>query len=123
MTEAPQTPYGDPLTWPFWEAAGRRQLVIQQCGECGRHQFYPRPFCLACYSDDVTWVTASGDATVYSQTTVHLTDPPYTVAVVELAEGPRLTTAIVGDAVSIGDPVRVQWQERDGLPPLPVFSA
>jgi uncharacterized OB-fold protein len=114
--------YGDPLTIPFWEAATRHELVVQKCGACGQHQFYPRPFCLACYSDDLTWTPVSGDATVYSQTTVHLTEPSYTVAVVELAEGPRMTTAIVGPAVPIGAAVRLQWQERDDLPPIPVFS-
>lgn len=122
MTEKPRPePYGDALTMPFWDAAWRRQLVLQQCADCGLHQFYPRPFCLPCGSDDLSWVQARGDAVVYSLTTVHLTGTPYTVAVVTLAEGPRLTTQLVGADAGIGTAVRVEWQERGSLPPLPVF--
>jgi uncharacterized OB-fold protein len=122
VTETTEMQYGDALTVPFWAAAARHELVMQQCGACTRYQFYPRPFCLACYSDDVSWVPVSGEATVYSQTSVHLTDVPYTVAVVELAEGPRLTTQLIGAPVPLGAAVRLQWQDREGLPPLPVFS-
>ena len=119
-------PYGDPLSRPFWAAASRHQLVVQKCGGCGRHQFYPRPFCMVCASDDVVWTPVSGAATVYSVTTVHLQiapefEPPYQVAVVELDVGPRLLTRIEGGNVAIGDPVQVTWEKRDGLPPLPVF--
>jgi hypothetical protein len=117
-----QTEYGDPLSIPFWWAAQRHELMVQRCAECGQHQFYPRPFCLACFSDDISWVVVSGEATVYSQTTVVMAPAPYTVALVDLAEGPRLTTLLVGDSVEIGDPVRLSWQEREDAPPLPVFT-
>lgn len=125
MTDAP--PYGDPLSRPFWEAAARGELVLQRCSACGRHQFYARPFCLACESDGVEWVRAAGTGTVYSVTTVRIQwvpelEPPYQVAIVELDEGPRLTSGIVGGEVRIGDRVRVVWREREGLPPLPVFE-
>jgi uncharacterized OB-fold protein len=124
VTDAPT--YGDPLTAPFWEAAARREFVVQRCQTCGRHQFYPRPYCLACQSDGVVWVAAKGHGTVYSMTTVHLAvapelTPPYIVAIVELDEGPRVMTNIVGGPCRIGDRVRVDWQERRGAPPLPVF--
>src|SRR3546814_13983000 len=49
-----------------------RRLVIQKCTACGAHQFYPRPFCLACESDKVEWVEASGHGVVYSVTTVRV---------------------------------------------------
>jgi uncharacterized OB-fold protein len=119
--------YGDALSRPFWEAAARHELFLQRCADCGRFQFYPRPFCLACQSDTVAWVSAAGTGTVYSQTTVHLQiapefDPPYIVAVVELDEGVRLTTNIIDGITEIGDRVRVAWLEREGLPPLPVFT-
>jgi uncharacterized OB-fold protein len=45
------------------------------------------------------------------------------VAIVELAEGPRLLTNIVGGSAAIGQPVRLAWRRRDPLPPLPVFTA
>lgn len=127
MTETLEQPYGDPLSQPFWDAALRGELALQRCRSCGAHQFYPRPYCLACNADGLEWVAASGRARVYSQTTVHVAagpdfEAPYVVAVVELEEGPRLTTNLVGGACAIGDRVRVVWRERPGAPPLPVFE-
>lgn len=119
--------YGDPLTAPFWDAATRHELVIQRCQACGRHQFYPRPFCLACDSDNVIWVAAAGTGAVYALTTVRIQiappfEPPYIVALVELDEGPRLLATIVGSVCEISDRVRVAWQERVDGPPLAVFE-
>ncbi len=119
--------YGDPTTEPFWEAAERRQLRIQRCRTCGKHQFFPRPVCISCFGTEVDWVEASGNATVYSQTTVRIPvtpelTPPYVVAVVALDEGPRITTNLVGPACRIGDRVKLAWRNREGLPPLPVFG-
>lgn len=126
MSDAIET-IADPTTEPFWRACAERRLVVQRCGDCGRHQFYPRPFCLACQSLAVEWVESKGEGTIYSLTTVRIPvtpelPPPYQVAIVELAEGPRLLTNIQGEGASIGDRVRLAWRERDGLPPLPVFS-
>jgi len=122
-----QEAYGDPLTRPFWEAAGRRQLLIQRCSSCGSHQFYPRPFCISCESDGVQWVPAEGTGTVYTRTTVNVEiapdlKPPYVVAVVELDEGPRLTTNLTDLELRIGDRVRVSWRDREDAPPFPVFG-
>jgi len=119
--------YGDALSAPFWEAATRHELVVQRCAACGHHQFYPRPYCLACQSDNIVWVQVAGGGTIYAQTTVHIQiapdfTPPYTAALVELDEGPRLLTNIVGGETQIGDEVRLMWRERDGEPPLPIFT-
>ncbi|MER5626919.1 OB-fold domain-containing protein [Streptosporangium sp. NPDC002544] len=127
MTEA----YGDAITAPFWEAAGHG-LLLQRCDCCGAHQFYPRLFCLACDHDGLTWTSASGTGVIYSRTEVHVKVrpelvPPYTVVVVALAEGPRMTTLIVGEdgapgpTCEIGDVVEVAWMPRADAPPLPVF--
>jgi uncharacterized protein len=117
----------DPTTAPFWRAAREHRLVVQRCTDCGAHQFYPRPFCLACFGLAVEWVEASGRATVYAKTTVRIPvveelTPPYVVAIVTLDEGPRLTANLVGDEAEIGDRVGVTWRERTDLPPLPVFQ-
>jgi uncharacterized OB-fold protein len=120
--------YGDPLTWPFWDAAARGELVVQRCASCGRHQLYPRPFCLGCDGDELTWVCSPGTGTVYSRTVVHVQvapdlDPPYAVGVVELDEGPRLTANLADVAIPIGARVRITWRDRPGLPPFPSFAA
>ena len=127
MTDPVLEPYGDPITAPFWEAAARHNLVIQQCEDCTACQFYPRPICLACESRNLAWIGVSGDATIYALTTVHLRtapefEPPYVTALVDLDEGVRMLTNIIGDKPKIGDRVRLAWRERDGLPPLPIWT-
>ena len=121
-----ETAFGDPLTAPFWAAARRHEFMIRRCASCGGHSYIPRPFCLECGSDDVAWVAAKGLGTIYSMTIVRKQAAPqfatpYVNAIVELDEGPRLLTNIVGGACRIGDRVRVEWQERATAPPLPVF--
>lgn len=115
----------DPTTAEYWAAARGGRLLLQCCADCGHHQFYPRPFCLACESREVRWREAGGHGLVYSMTTVRIPvtpalTPPYVLALVDLDEGPRLLTNIVG-ACGIGDRVRIGWADRDGLP-VPVFS-
>jgi uncharacterized OB-fold protein len=119
--------FGDPITAPFWRAARQKRLVLQQCRDCARHQFYPRPFCLACESSGVEWVTAKGTGIIYSMTVSRLLvlsdmSPPYVVALIQLTEGPRLLSNIIGAPCRIGDAVTVTWRERNDAPPLPVFE-
>ncbi len=128
VTEQSAARDSDALTSRFWEAAVERRLLVQQCADCGHYQFYPRPVCLACFSLNVRWVTAAGTGTVYSMTTVWIKvvaelEPPYTVAIVELDEGPRLTSNLISHDPRIGQRVRVAWREREGMPPLPIFEA
>ncbi|WP_283139242.1 Zn-ribbon domain-containing OB-fold protein [Rhizohabitans arisaemae] len=124
--------YGDAVTAPFWAGASEGRLLLQRCDSCGAHRFYPRPFCLSCDDDRSTWTAVSGAGVVYSKTEVQVKvlpglAPPYTVAVVELAEGPRMTALIVGadgepgPGCEIGDAVDVAWRPREDAPPLPVF--
>lgn len=73
----------------------------------------------------MVWQEVSGHGHVYSMTTVRIPvlpdlPPPYVVALVQLDEGPRLLTNLVGHG-AIGDRVRLRWQERDGLV-LPLFQ-
>lgn len=118
----------DPTTEPFWQACAEGRLTVQFCTACGSHQFYPRPFCLACEGTALQWVDVRGTGTVYSLTTVRVPvtpelPPPYLLALVDLDEGPRLLTNIVADRAAIGDRVSLAWRQRDGgLPPLPVFE-
>lgn len=128
MSEYPISDSGaaDPTTEEFWSACADRRLTIQQCEDCEHCQMYPRPFCLQCGSGSIRMVNASGQGAIYAITTIRIpvTDelpPPYQLALVDLAEGPRLLTNIVGDGAAIGDRVTVDWRERTDLPPVPVF--
>lgn len=118
-------PWDDPTTVAFWEGAARGELLIQRCSGCGGHQLYPRPYCLRCQGE-VEWVPASGGGVVYSKITVHLQplpelEPPYDVILVELDEGPRMLANTEPGTCEIGDRVKLVWQAREALPPLPQF--
>jgi uncharacterized OB-fold protein len=126
VTDRGKLEIADPITWPFWEAAMRRVLLVQRCSACETVQFYPRGFCLRCQSVDLGWIEAEGKAVVHSVVTVRIPvtpelEPPYQVALVDLEEGVRMLTNIVGEPAVIGDSVVVDWRERADAPPLPVF--
>ncbi len=95
-------PKPTPETQPFWDGTAAGELRIQRCLTCERHYFYPRPNCPRCGGDQVEWVRVSGRATLYSYVINHRPAPgfedeaPYAIAVVELEEGVRMMTNIVG---------------------------
>ncbi len=105
----------------YWEALQRHELYIQRCRDCGTFRFPPRAVCPACLSSAVEWVRASGRGAVYSVTVTHQNqapgfrdDLPYVLAIVELSEGPRLMTNVVGcapDAVHIGMAVEIVYDD------------
>ena len=112
-------PKPTPTSRPFLEAAKRHELKLQHCAGCGAFIYYPRPRCPQCMSAELNWERVSGRGTVYSYTIVRrastrsFADGPYVLAIVELAEGPRLTTNIVAPAesVKIGMPVMVAFDD------------
>jgi len=119
-------------TAPFWEAARAGRLVFQECTACGGRQLFPRLVCHRCLGTGLRWVESSGRGTVLSHTTIHqaahpafAADVPYVYALVELDEGPRLPTNIVGvapDTVRIGMPVRVVFTPVTTAISLPHFT-
>jgi uncharacterized OB-fold protein len=117
---------------PYWEGCRAGRLLIQYCRACASHQFYPRESCTACGSVHLDFVEASGLATVYAYSVCHkplsprFTDQtPYVVALVDVVEGPRMMTNIVGCPVSdlaIGTAVQVSFQSLGPDVVLPVFE-
>ena len=105
----------------FWEALARHELYVQRCGACRTTRFYPRAVCPSCLSSETDWVRVSGRGTVYSFTVTHQNQAPgfreelpYVLAIVELDEGLRMMTNVVGcapDAVRIGMPVEVVYED------------
>ena len=124
-------PTADAETQPYWDAAREERLLIRRCGACGDTHFYPRRFCPSCWSDDVAWEQASGNATLYTWSVVHSNDlppfgekVPYVAAVVDLAEGPRMMTNVVdcdADALRIGMELTVAFDARTDDVTVPVF--
>ncbi|MGH9901584.1 MAG: Zn-ribbon domain-containing OB-fold protein [Pyrinomonadaceae bacterium] len=116
----------------YWEAARRHELVLQQCAACARFRFYPRVVCPHCFSDGFEWRRAAGRGTVYSFTVIHRAPfpafrdkVPYVLALIELDEGVRMMTNVVGcdpDAVRIGMPVEVTFEDVTEEVTLPQFK-
>ncbi|MCD9880148.1 bifunctional MaoC family dehydratase N-terminal/OB-fold nucleic acid binding domain-containing protein [Streptomyces guryensis] len=115
----------------FWEGVERHRLLIQRCTDCATLRFPWLPGCNKCGSPDWDTVEASGEGTVYSYVVMHhppfpAFSPPYAVALIELAEGVRMISDVVGvpcDKVRIGMPVRLEFQVYDDELVLPVFRA
>jgi len=115
----PPLPQPDALTQPFWEACRRRVLEAPACQACGHLFLPPGPRCPRCWSARLATRTLSGEGSVFSfavyRRSYHPSLPaPYTVALIELREGPRLISNVVGCApeeLRIGMPVRVRFDD------------
>ncbi|MDI6795679.1 MAG: Zn-ribbon domain-containing OB-fold protein [Desulfatibacillaceae bacterium] len=124
-------PIVQPWSEAFWAGAREGKLLLQHCKECSATIFYPRKFCPECWSADIEWRQASGKATVYTFSTAYdmveprfWADLPYTIAYVDLAEGPRMMTRIVDCApedIKVGMKVEVTFHKLDDKFSLPFF--
>lgn len=125
------SPYVSPESLPFWNATRERRLVLPRCEECGLVFWYPRRFCPQCSSRRIAWQDAAGTGVIYSFTIVRVgpgkfrEHAPYAVAVIELDEGPRLTSNVIGtdvEALAIGQRVRVVFDATEEGAMLPRFT-
>ena len=119
-------------TQAFWQATKDGLLRYQRCDECGTVVFYPRSHCTGCLGNALTWHTASGRGTVYTFSVVRKAEHPffrtlvpYAVAWIDLDEGPRILSNIVGvddpaTDIAVGARVVVEWEVHDELA-LPLF--
>jgi uncharacterized OB-fold protein len=124
-------PVVTPETAHFWEGTRQGELRLQRCDACGHVYFPPRPFCPRCTSREITVVATSGRATLASYVISHLPapgfTPPYSIAVVELREGPRMMTNIVDceqtpQALRLDMPLRVTFVHLSEEITLPLFA-
>jgi uncharacterized protein len=123
-----------PVTQPFWEAAAKGQLVMQRCSDCRSWVWCPRPACVECGREKLEWTLLSGRGDVFAFTVIRevvgralrgfASDIPYVTAWVDLEEGPRICSNIVGcpiEKVTIGMPVEVAFEEAGQGIFLPKF--
>jgi uncharacterized protein len=82
----------------FRDAVMQERVLVQQCASCGKASLPPAPSCLHCGSPDVQQVPAATTGTLYTWTVTHVPfdpafagDVPYTVGVVDLDDGSRLS--------------------------------
>jgi uncharacterized OB-fold protein len=117
---------------PFWEACDREELMLPVCEACAHVFYYPRIHCPACGSRRVGWQRGCGRGTVFSFTHVAVSfhgpdwesQLPYTVVLVDLEEGVRMVSRLIGDTradVRTGDAVTVTFPLIEGRR-LPYFE-
>ncbi len=128
--DARPRPQPTPETQHFWDGTKAGELRLQKCGDCAKVYFPPRPFCPQCSSRNVAMFAASGKAALHSYVIHHRKvpgfTPPYAIAVVELAEGPRMMTNIVDcpqtpEALVLDMPLEVTYLKMDEDISLPLF--
>ena len=137
--EAARTRFEPPVgpdSGPFWEATRQGRLLLQWCNACERAIFYPRAFCPHCSAgaEGLEWRPASGRGTVYAAGVEHRPDAvgatfsggqPFCVALVELDEGVRVLSNVVGcppGEVRCGMAVVVTWEPLSDGRQLPLFT-
>jgi uncharacterized protein len=106
--EKPLPDVADPLTAPFWAATSERKLMVQKCAHCGYLRWPPGPLCPECQTEGGDWTEVRPAGTLWSIATYHRAldpaftdDVPYTVALVELDDGPRMYGRIDGDPAAL----------------------
>jgi uncharacterized OB-fold protein len=125
-------PQPTPETQHFWDGTLAGELRLQRCAGCAHVYFPPRPFCPACGGREVAIFAASGRGTLHSYVLNHRPPPdagfeaPYSIAVVELEEGPRMLTNIVEcpqtpEALVLDMPVEVVFERCNDAIALPLF--
>jgi uncharacterized protein len=117
---------------PYWAAAREGRLRIRACKACGARHFMPRHLCPECWSDQLEWIDSKGQGTVHSFSIVHRAptpdfgaNTPYVIAMIDLAEGPRMFANVVGEgahSVAIGDAVQVTFEDRGDGFKIPQFN-
>lgn len=116
----------NPENLPFWQAAEEGRLLGKACRDCGKFHWYPRTICPFCRSTATQWTPLSGRGKVYAFSTLRRAPLPYTVAYVQLDEGPMLLTNLVDmeeAGLHIGLPVQVVFRRTDDGRNAPKFTA
>jgi uncharacterized OB-fold protein len=125
-----------PDSGPFWDATRDSKFLLQWCTACERAVFYPRAFCPHCAdgAGGLEWREASGRGTVYAAGVEHRPEAagaafsggqPFCVALIELDEGVRLVSNVVGcppDEVRCGMTVVLTWEPLSDGRQLPLFT-
>ena len=125
-------PAPDADSAPFWRGCREHRLLLQKCGCCGAFRFPAAAYCPNCWSDAAEWVEASGRGSVYSWIVVvhpvpgdmYRDEVPYVVALVDLEEGVRMPTNIVGcdpQEIEAGMAVTVEFDDVSADLTLPKF--
>jgi uncharacterized protein len=121
-----------PVSKPFWDATRDQRFVLPWSTASGKAMWYPREVDPHAPDAAIEWREASGDGVVYAASVHHRPGPgrdeadgPYVVALIELAEGVRMMSNVVGCEpydVAVGMPVRLVWEPLSDGRHLPQFT-
>jgi uncharacterized OB-fold protein len=121
-----------PESLPYWQAAREHRLALPKCESCNQFWFPPSKSCPHCLSTDFSFQNVSGKGKVFSFVTFHrvyrpafTNDVPYVVALIELDEGPRLLSNIMGvthEQVKCEMRVEVVFDDYDEEISIPKFK-
>jgi uncharacterized protein len=131
QTTTKPIPIPDEISAPFFDGARDGKLMLQHCTACDRWSFPVRERCPYCFAAQLEWRPASGRGTLYTFTIMHqvmnpgfASSVPYNVAQVDLAEGVRMTSNVVGisnDQLRIGMPLEAIFEDVGDNVRLPKF--
>ena len=134
MPNRPQPRFPEPDTQEYWDGVKAGELRYQSCNDCSNIVFTPRKHCTKCGGHNLATKVSKGEGSVYTYSVVRQSGMPgfrelgaYSVAYVDLDEGFRLLTSIVGvndptKDIKIGQRVKVEFEKQDeGDYPIPVF--
>jgi uncharacterized OB-fold protein len=113
----------------FDKFCSEKKLMAVKCQKCGNLMVPPRGICINCQSDKLEWVPLSGKGKILSFTVIGVgpsnmlnegfnRDNPYCSGVIQMDEGPRISTQILGvntkdpSTIKIGTPVTADFVTR-----------
>jgi len=111
----PVAPRVNRFTRTFWNSLAEGRLLTTRCRACEHTTFPPKQHCPACGERRTLWFELDGSGVIYSQTRVHAAPTqfapavPYCLAIIDLDEGPRLVTRLLGDTsgLRLGEKVQL----------------
>src|SRR5215213_6437419 len=131
QTATKPVPVPDEISAPFFKGAREGKLMLQHCSGCERWSFPVRERCPHCFAARLEWRQASGRGTLYTFTVMHqVMNPgfasavPYNVAQVDLEEGVRIVSNVVGirnDALRVGMKLEAVFEDVGESVSLPKF--
>ena len=132
MEHSAINPSHDEVSSVWFEAAKLGKLILQRDPVTGTPQFYPRGHVLGVLDRKPEWFDASGKGTLYTYTVVKRSihpefseTTPFTLAIIELEEGPRMTSWIVDvpqEELKCGMPLRVVFRDIHPGLVMPCFT-
>ena len=130
--------YRKPLPLPdldsqaFWDSCRNHAMALQQCTACKHFRYPPRPLCAHCHNPEAEWKPVSGQGRVYvtlvmcrSPGSAWEQDVPYNISMIELDEGVRIWSNVIGcppENVKIGDRVAIAYDDVTDSISLPKFQ-